>query len=236
MLRSIQKMLCVLLAVALLAAIAVPVLAEEAESNTSVTAYTNRATYVYKTPSTSSQHRSVSKNTKVIVVGKSGSFCKVRAPKGNTYGYIKTEHLSCGTGWKSKVVKMNWFGGGQSVLRTGAYGYIYDIDTGIVVRIKRMGGHYHADVEPATAADTLKLLRIARGKFSWDSHAVILYAGGKFVACGINTMPHGDQTIRNNNYNGQFCLHMCGSLTHCSSAPNVNHQNSINRAYNWAHR
>ena len=130
---------------------------------------------------------------------------------------------------------MNWFNGGSDVLKKGSYGYIYDIDTGIVVRIKRMGGHNHADVEPATAADTRKLLKISGGKWSWDSHAEILMSGGKYVACAINTMPHGDQTIRNNNYDGQFCLHMSGSLTHASGKLNAYHQKAIETAYKWAH-
>lgn len=138
--------------------------------------------------------------------------------------------------WASKVVKVDWFDGGNEILAKDAYGYIYDIDTGIVVRIKRMGGHNHADVEPATAADTAKLLRVANGKFSWKSHAVILKAGGKYVACGINTEPHGDQTILNNNYDGQFCLHMTGSITHGTSTENESHQKSIDRAYEWAHK
>ena len=138
--------------------------------------------------------------------------------------------------WADKVVKMDWFKGGSEVLKTGSYGYIYDIDTGIIVRIKRMGGHNHADVEPATAADTAKLKRIAGGKFSWKSHAVILSAGGKYVACGINTLPHGDQTIKNNNYDGQFCLHMTNSITHGSQKENEAHQKSIERAYKWAHK
>ena len=97
-----------------------------------------------------------------------------------------------------------------------------------------MGGHNHMDVEPATAADTRKLLRVSGGKWSWDSHAEILIAGGKYVACAINTMPHGDQTIRNNNYNGQFCLHTSGSLTHNSGKQNASHQKAIETAYKWA--
>jgi len=143
-----------------------------------------------------------------------------------------------GTGkvsWKSKVVKLKWFSTGKNVLKRGAYGYIYDITTGIKMRIKRMGGTNHADVEPATTADTAKLKKIAGGKFSWVCHAVILQAGGKYVACSINTMPHGSQTIKNNGYNGQFCLHMVGSLTHGSSKVNPNHQACINKAYKWAH-
>ena len=208
---------------------------------TKYTAYTNKETYVYKKASTASTKVLVAVNTKVIVTGSSGSFYKVQNASGTYTGYILKTCVSTSkttaksASWKSKVVKLDWFKGGSSVLKKGAYGYIYDIDTGITVRIKRMGGTNHADVEPATAADTAKLLRVAGGKFSWDSHAVILNAGGKYVACGINTMPHGSQTIKSNNYNGQFCLHMVNSRTHGTDTVNVNHKASINRAYNWAH-
>ena len=209
-------------------------------------AYVSKNTYIYKSASASSAKRSIGANTKVYVVGKSGSYYKVQNSSGSATGYLRTNCVSknktsskkaASSGdWKSKVVKMDWFGDGKNVLRKGGYGYIYDIDTGTELKIKRMGGHYHADVEPATAADTAKLLRVARGKFSWKSRAVILKAGGKYVACGINTEPHGDQTILNNNYDGQFCLHMCGSWTHASGVENQNHQASIDRAYRWAHR
>lgn len=135
--------------------------------------------------------------------------------------------------WASKVVKVDWFDGGNEILAKDAYGYIYDIDTGIVVRIKRMGGHNHMDVEPATAADTEKLLEIAGGKFSWASKSVILIAGGQYVAAAINTKPHGQQTILDNNYRGQFCLHTTNSITHGSHRVNVEHMKAIERAYNW---
>ena len=238
MLCRLQKMICALMIALLLVSLMTPALASR------TTAYTTKSTYVYKSASTSSKHVSLSKNTKVYVTGSSGSYYRVQNAKGTATGYVKKSCLSTSKSgskkksgsWKSQVVRLNWFGSGKNVLKKGAYGYIYDIDTGIFLRIKRMGGHNHADVEPATAADTKKLLRIARGSFSWRSHAVILKAGGKFVACAINTMPHGDQTIRNNGYNGQFCLHMLGSICHGSGKVNSNHQYSINRAYNWAHR
>lgn len=208
--------------------------------------YISRSTYVYRKASSSSSKRAISTNTKVYVVGRSGSYYKVQNRSGSATGYVKASCVSgskvskratsSSKSWKSKVVKLDWFGAGKNVLKKGGYGTIYDIDTGIELRIKRMGGHNHADVEPATAADTAKLLRVAGGSFSWKSHAVILKAGGKYVACGINTEPHGDQTIKNNNYDGQFCLHMCGSITHGSEKVNDNHQRSIDRAYNWAHK
>lgn len=137
--------------------------------------------------------------------------------------------------WKSKVTPMSWFDGGDEVLEEDEYGYLYDIDTGLVVHIKRMGGVNHADCEPAGKSDTAKLWKIAGGEFSWESHAAILYADGHFVACAINTLPHGDQTLPGNSFDGHFCLHMAGSRTHDSDLVNEAHQSNILKAYNWAH-
>lgn len=218
-------------------------------------AYVNKDTHIYASASHSSEKKSVKVNTKVYVVGTDGEFSRIQNESGSVTCYIETKYLSDSkvrteekseeksggssssgsTDWKSKVVKMNWFDGGSNVLKKGHYGYIYDIDTGITVHIKRMGGSNHADCEPATKTDTAKLQKIAGGSFSWDSEAVILYADGKFVACAINTKPHGDQTITSNGYEGQFCLHMVGSKTHGSDSVNEEHQKAINKAYNWAH-
>lgn len=209
------------------------------------TAYTNKSTYVYKSASSSSDRVSVGVNTKLYVVGVSGDYLRVQNSSGSKTGYVAASAVSRskqsggssggGASWKSKVVKLNWYNGGSGVLDSGDYGYLYDIDSGVTVRIKRMGGHSHADCEPATAADTAKLKKIAGGSFSWDCIPVILHAGGKYVACSINTKPHGDQTISDNGYDGQFCLHMVGSKTHGSDSVNEDHQSAIDRAYNWAH-
>lgn len=244
MLRRLQKMICVLAIALLVSSTMTPALAK------SVTAKVNTSSAkVYKKASRSSKSVKLKKGLSLKVTAVSGSWARVKL-NGRT-GYMPKKYLTVasskskakasskkknGTSWKSKVVKMNWFKGGSNVLRKGHYGTIYDIDTGISLRIKRMGGHYHADVEPATAADTAKLKRVAGGHFSWDSQGVILKANGKYVACAINTKPHGDQTIHSNNYEGQFCLHMTGSKTHASSKENSSHQSAINRAYRWAHR
>ena len=64
---------------------------------------------------------------------------------------------------------------------------------------------------------------------------MILAVGDKYIACSINTMPHGQQTITDNGYNGQFCLHMLNSATHGGQQVSEAHQTAIRRAYNWAH-
>ena len=227
--------------------------------------YLNKDTYVYQKASKSSKKIKVARNTKVYVIGAKGVFYQVQNPKNSYKGYaLKScisrtkvpesssggddsgddtgESAGSGTGsetgtpsWKSRVVKLDWYKTGKDVLKRGGYAYLYDITTGIKLRIKRMGGTNHADVEPATKADTAKLKKIAGGKFSWVCHAVILQANGQYVACSVNTMPHGQQTISNNGYDGQFCLHMVNSKTHGTGKVNPNHQACIEKAYKWAH-
>lgn len=212
-------------------------------TTTRIGAYVKRNTYVYASASSSSTSRAVKVNTKVYVIGRSGDYYRVQNVSGSVTAYIAVSDLSrskvsvsqkSGGSWRSKVVKLDWYNGGSDVMDVGDYGYIYDIATGVTVHIKRMGGTNHADCEPATASDTSLLKQIAGGSFSWDSHAVILYANGHYVACAINTMPHGSQTITNNNYNGQFCLHMVNSRTHGTNSVNSDHQSAISAAYNWA--
>ena len=203
-----------------------------------VTGYVKTRTHLYKSASAASEKLcALDVGTKLSVVGANGGFYQISA--GGAYGYVKKDCLSrekVASDWKSQVQLTNWFDGGSGVLPRGEYGYIYDIESGVRLRIKRMGGSNHADVEPATKSDTRKLLKLAGGAFSWDSHAVILYANGKFVAAAINTMPHGDQTIRDNGYEGQFCLHMLDSRTHGSNSENESHQRAVRAAYNWAQR
>lgn len=200
--------------------------------------YANRDTYVYASASTSASKAKVSVNTEMYIVGRYSDFWRVETKDGGTTAYIKMSHTAASkvaTSWKDKVVVMDWYDGGSKVLARGEYATIYDCETGVQIRIKRMGGTNHADIEPATAEDTAKLLKICGGEFSWDSRSVILYAGGKYVACAINTMPHGAQTISDNNYDGQCCLHMLNSRTHGSDSINAAHQKAIKAAYNWAH-
>ena len=187
----------------------------------------------YHSPSSSSSHVDISKGAKVKVTAVKDGGAKVKY-KGVT-GYMKTSALSKATkkkSWKSKVVALKWYDGGSSAMSIGEYGTLYDIHSGTSIRIKRMGGHNHADVEPATKKDTAKLAKLG---YSWNARPAILRISGHYIACSFNTKPHGDQTLTSNGYNGQFCLHMVGSKTHGTGSVNSDHQHAIASAYDWAH-
>ena len=59
-------------------------------------------------------------------------------------------------------------------------------------------------------------------------------AKGRYIAAAINTMPHGEYTIKDNGFPGQFCLHMVGSKTHETDRVNPEHQKSIERVLKWS--
>ncbi len=135
--------------------------------------------------------------------------------------------------WKQRVAAVEWFHGGRKALRKGHIGYVYDIKSGLVIKVRRKGGHNHMDLEPFSKTDGKKMKKLGA---SWDPRPAILYANGAFIACSINTMPHGRQTITDNGFKGQFCLHMLGSKTHGGKVVRGDHQRAIRKAYRWAHR
>lgn len=207
---------------------------------------------LYSSASTSSAKKGViGANTDIYVINRTGSFYLVQNTDASIQGYVLASGIYPGKASakpasqpensepqaeQPKVIVMDWYEGGSDVFRKNTYANIYDIESGETIRFKRMGGTNHADIEPATAADTAKLLEICGGEFSWDSRAVILYAGDLRIACAINTMPHGQQTITDNNYEGQCCLHMINSRTHGSDSVNAEHQKAIQKAYQWGNR
>lgn len=215
--------------------------------STRIKGYTSKETKIYASASKSSKSMKLGVNTEVYIIGRSGDYYRVQNEAGSVTGYVlmsavsgkkvKTDNSApeSGSSWKDSVVMMDWFDGGNKVVSRGSYATIYDIQTGISFKVKRMGGTNHADMEPATAEDTAKLYKIVGGEYSWDSRPVILVKGDTYVACAINTLPHGDQTISDNYYDGQFCLHMVNSRTHGSDSVNESHQKAIVKAYNWAH-
>lgn len=104
---------------------------------------------------------------------------------------------------------------------------ITDVATGLSLKVQRLFGSYHADIEPLTAQDTAILRQIYNGEWSWERRAVIVHLGDVLVAGSINGFPHDSQSIYHNNFNGHICLHFRGSRLHNSGHPDSDHQQEI---------
>lgn len=133
---------------------------------------------------------------------------------------------------KGTVELLDWFEGGSSWLKKGAYFTIIDVKTGMSFQARRFGGWYHADSEPVTAQDTAIMKAISGGSWSWNRRAIWVYYNGKTVAASMHTMPHMANPTRSNNFDGHFCVHLLNSKVHETSRACPRHQACVMQAYN----
>ena len=107
--------------------------------------------------------------------------------------------------------------------------WLTDVEHRTTMKVIRLGGSLHADVEPASYADTAILKSWYGGSWSWSRRAVIFRY--ERIRCGasINGMPHGQDTIENG-FPGQFCLHFLGSRIHATGKLDADHQRMVMRA------
>ena len=128
------------------------------------------------------------------------------------------------------VEKVDWYTGDiQTVWAVGVTAIVTDVYTGISYQARRWSGGAHADVEPLTSADTAAICKIfgvsnpqeisdrQQALQSWRRRPVWVTIGDRTYAGSVYGVPHnypdGD-TIPDNNYNGQFCVHFINSMTH----------------------
>ncbi|MGE5630331.1 MAG: LysM peptidoglycan-binding domain-containing protein [Caulobacteraceae bacterium] len=130
---------------------------------------------------------------------------------------------------------LDWFKEVQYIFENGDIATVTDVDTGKSFKVKRLYGRNHADSEPLTAEDT-KIMKSIYGSWSWDRRAIVVTMTDKKtgneinVAASMNGMPHGGQSIKNNNFNGQFCIHFKGSRTHSGNRLDSGHQAAVRKA------
>ena len=131
---------------------------------------------------------------------------------------------------KITTERLDWFNGGKYVIPNGAVFQIKDVSTGLIFSVRRQSGGNHMDAEPLTAEDTAILKKINGGTFSWRRRAVLVKYNGHVYAASIYSEPHGTNTILDNNFDGQFCLHFYGSKTHGTDRVDADHQKCVEQA------
>ena len=182
-------------------------------------------------------------NVVVTVTAKKGNACQVTA--GGKTGYMYASDLSgrkvqteddgaSATGLKpvhGSAREMDWWTSDiQTIFARGVIAQITDVETGLTWREKRYGGKNHADCQPLTAADTAVMKKAYGGKWSWDRRAVFVTINGVNYAASINGMPHGDDSIKDNDFDGHHCIHFTNSRTHASNKVCPLHQAAIKKA------
>ncbi|MBO6093504.1 MAG: peptidoglycan-binding protein, partial [Oscillospiraceae bacterium] len=128
----------------------------------------------------------------------------------------------------SSTETLNWFKHPDTIPHHATF-KVKDIKTGKIFSVKRWTGVNHADCEPASASDT-KIMKSIYGHWSWKRRPILVKYNGHVYAASMNGMPHGTQTIKDNNFNGHFCIHFNGSKTHGSKKVDSAHQSCVKTA------
>jgi len=124
----------------------------------------------------------------------------------------------------------DWFTKVNKAFPRGTKVQVMDLRTGATFYVIRIGGTNHADVIPATKADTAKFKKTFGGQWSWARRAVLVRLGKTWVAASINGYPHGNTPTRSNDMNGHVCVHFLNSKTHIRNAKDRDHQAMVMRA------
>jgi len=124
----------------------------------------------------------------------------------------------------------DWWTTASQIFAIGDIAVITDLDTGLTYRVKRTGGSKHADCQPLTSQDTAAMLKAYGGQWAWTRHAILVEIDGHVFAASQNGMPHGGDSIYDNNFAGHFCIHFLNSRTHGTDNLDPAHQSMVRKA------
>jgi len=133
---------------------------------------------------------------------------------------------------RDEAVALDWFITVNDIWTVGTVAQVTDVWTGNIFYVIRRGGWAHADVEPVSAQDTATIVGNYGGQWSWNRRPIVVVINGQRIAASQNGMPHGGQTVYDNNWPGHFCIHFKNSTTHGSSYT-VNGVPILDPAHQW---
>ena len=125
---------------------------------------------------------------------------------------------------------LDWFSAGKSIFKAGATFQAKDVGSGKVWNCKRLYAGNHLDAEPLTASDTAIMKSAYGGTINYVRRPVLVKYNGHVYAGSMYGEPHGDYSIQDNNFDGQFCIHFTGSTTSSTKVVDAAHQAAIQKA------
>lgn len=126
-----------------------------------------------------------------------------------------------------KGALVDWQTEGKYLIKGNSIFTIVDVETGKQFKAVMIGGSNHADIEPATRADT-RIMKEIFGTWKWSPRAVVVYINGMNLAASLSGMPHGADTVTDNDVNGMFDMYLKGSTSHSTSTSKVYIQEHAN--------
>ena len=107
-----------------------------------------------------------------------------------------------------KIKLLHWDKDVKPALRGKSSIYVYDPASGYSYTLHLYSLGRHADVEPMTADDTASMMAAFGGKATWTPKFVyVRLPNGEWTAATMHNVAHGGQSIKDNNFDGQNCVH-----------------------------
>lgn len=125
---------------------------------------------------------------------------------------------------------LDWFKAAQYLFPINKVATVTDFASGKQFKVKRVLGAFHSDTEPLTYEDAAQIKRIWGGNYSWKTRAVIVTVDNRRIAASMTSMPHGEDFMSNNNFNGHFDIHFKNSLRHVDGKLDLLHQAEVEKA------
>ncbi|MBQ7454978.1 MAG: SH3 domain-containing protein [Clostridia bacterium] len=113
----------------------------------------------------------------------------------------------------TNIQLLHWQNDVKNALTGYSFVTAYDPETGLSWKLSILSRGRHLDVQPTTLEDTL-IQKKAFGTTSWDIHTVyILLPDGRWSMATMHNYPHGSNTIMNNGFGGQNCVHFLRDMS-----------------------
>ena len=135
----------------------------------------------------------------------------------------------------SQLRLLHWFNDVKPTLKNKQTFLAYDPVTGLAWTLRIMSLGRHADVEPLTATDTAIQFRAFGNRNDWGPKPVyIQLPSGVWTVATMHNVAHGSQTIQNNNFDGQNCVHFLRDMDECQkNDPNYGVSNQTTLRSFW---
>jgi len=112
---------------------------------------------------------------------------------------------------------LHWFNDVKPALRGKSSIYVYDPASKYSYTLHLYSLGNHADVEPQTADDTANMMAAFGGKATWTPKFVyVRLPNGVWTVATMHNVAHGGQSIKDNNFEGQNCVHFLRDMAEVS--------------------
>lgn len=194
--------------------------------------------------------KQLNKGIKVKILSYENEWYKVLAS--NDIGYIEAKYVTY-----DNVIFLDWFKDGEALLvrddsslNLNNSFIVEDVETGQKFEMIRTGGINHADVEPLISEDAKIIYDIWNG-YNWNRRPVFVHINNKIYGASMSGMPHAGldniksreytdlnrsnnygaginyDSVKNNNVDGHFDIHLLNSKTHTTNRLDPAHQENI---------